>query len=279
MAEYYRPDTLKKAIKILEKPEKNLPLYYSPRAKNLHDWNADGLVDLSELELDTIRVKKNEVLIGSMVSLEKLAEDETISSNWDGVLSRAVLYSSTKAMRNLATIGGVILNPVNPPEITLVLLALDAMVVLTRAEGKDHKMPLSEFLTDGVDGLRKGLLIREISIPLHSRTHCVMERVSRTEKDTAIIAVVVRGDLTRKKAHNLRIAISGAAPTPQRFEAAEEIMAGSSFTVGRIDEAAKLVGEKAAPVADFRGSAEYRKAMAEVLTRRALITLRKMALA
>lgn len=276
MTVFYRPDTLKKTLKILGNRDQNcIPLYYPPRAKHLTQWGGDALVDLSALNLDTIKTKKSEMVIGSMVSLETIAKSEEISKIWDGVLSEAARISATYAMRNLSTIGGVLLNPLFPAEVILGLLTLDASVGILNSDAKEVKIPIEIFLQDGNPVLQKGALIKEVIIPLNSRTRCVMNRVSRTKSDASIVSVIVRGDLTRKKAHHLRIAIFGANPAPKRYHQAESVFEEDMLTVKTIDACIDKIKTETSPVSDFRSNAEYRSAMAETLTKRALTALRK----
>lgn len=273
---YYRPGSLKKALNLLNSAEKDIvPLYYPPRGKHLSDWGEKTLMDMSEAGLNEIKVQKKVIVIGSMVSLEELVSSEIIRGQWNGVLSRAASLSTTLASRNLATVGGVLLNPCNPPEVMTVLLALDAVVTLIQTDGKVVHVPVATFLSDGCPALPEKTLIRDITLPIHYRINCVMDRVSRTEKDTSIVCVVVRGNLTQKTVHDLRIAVSGANSAPKRFLSVEDMISEKAFTVTLINDAAKLVKDECEAVTDFRGSAEYRTEMAETLVRRALLTLRK----
>jgi carbon-monoxide dehydrogenase medium subunit len=67
-----------------------------------------------------------------------------------------------------------------------------------------------------------------------------------------------------------RIALGAVAPTPIRVPQAEAILAGRSLTDETIHEAAERAAEAAHPISDTRGSAEYRKEIVKVLTRRTL---------
>ena len=67
-----------------------------------------------------------------------------------------------------------------------------------------------------------------------------------------------------------RIALGAVAPTPVRVSRAEAILAGRALTEAAIEEAAERAMEAALPISDVRGSAEYRRALAKVLTRRSL---------
>jgi len=277
MMKYYRPETVKKTLKLLgSQTEVCTPLYFPPRAKHLSQWQGDALVDLSNLGLDTIKEKSKEIAIGSMVSFQTLAESEIIRNQWDGVLSEAAHLSATAAMRNLSTVGGVLLNPNFPAEVILVFLALDAVVVLLDENGKEMQIPIETFLNNGNPTLGRGMLIKEIILPIRKNIHCVMERVARSRSDMSIVSVVVKGELTQKVAHNIRIAVFGANPAPKRYHTAESYLTDEPLTYKSVEMIEAKMQDETEAVGDYRGSAEYRKAMAGLLTKRALISLKKM---
>ncbi|HOR56871.1 MAG TPA: FAD binding domain-containing protein [Flexilinea sp.] len=277
MMKYYRPETVKKTLKLLgSQTEVCTPLYFPPRAKHLSQWQGDALIDLSNLGLDTIKEKSKEIAVGSMVSFETLAKSEIIHNRWDGVLSEAAHLSATGAMRNLSTVGGVLLNPNFPAEVILVFLALDAMVVLLDENGKEVRIPIEAFLNDGKPTLERGMLIKEVILPIRKNIHCALERVSRSKSDGSIVSVVVKGELTQKTAHNVRIAVFGANPAPKRYHSAESYLSDKPFTYKLAESIEEKIQDETEAVGDYRGSAEYREAMAGVLTKRALISLKKM---
>ena len=67
-----------------------------------------------------------------------------------------------------------------------------------------------------------------------------------------------------------RIALAAVAPTPVRATAAEQSLEGQPLTPERIEQAAALAVEAARPISDQRGSAEFRRHLVRVLTRRTL---------
>ena len=95
-------------------------------------------------------------------------------------------------------------------------------------------------------------------------------RVARTPADEPIVAVVavveVNGDVVRQA----RVVLTGVWPEPVRLAQATEQLVGRPLDEDNIRAAAEAVEKEVAPRGDFRGSEEYRRAMAGVLTRRAL---------
>ena len=75
-----------------------------------------------------------------------------------------------------------------------------------------------------------------------------------------------RSSRPTRAASNVRIAITALSPTIRRVPEAERALVDS----GDVDEAAKLTATASSPIDDVRGSANYRRAMAEVIARRAI---------
>ena len=69
---------------------------------------------------------------------------------------------------------------------------------------------------------------------------------------------------------SVRLAMGLAGPTPRRIVAAEQFLQGKKATAETVAEAAEIAAQTVQPRSSFRASAEYRKDMARVLTRRAL---------
>ena len=89
--------------------------------------------------------------------------------------------------------------------------------------------------------------------------------------DIAVVGVgsylQIAGDNRVEKA---RVALASVAPTPVRARDAEEILEGNILTDDLLASAAVTAVESATPITDVRGSAEYRRELVKVLTRRTL---------
>ena len=96
--------------------------------------------------------------------------------------------------------------------------------------------------------------------------------IPRNEMDIAVVGAgaSVTLDKTRQKILSARIALGAVAPTPLFVEEAGQFLAGKAIIEENIHEAAIIAQEAARPISDLRGTAEYRKHLCAVLTRRAL---------
>ncbi len=273
MVNYYRPAGIAEALSLMASHGGEYVLMYQPpRAKHVTEWLSGDIIDLSNAGLDRISVENNELVIGSMVSIETLYQSEQIRDLADGLLSQAAKISATQAMRNLATLGGVLMNPVFPAEIILALLVLDAQVLITDSGSPETRIPIEKFVVDPQPKLPHGSLLAGVAVPLKEKRKGALERVARTRSDTSIVsvAVTVEGML-----NNPKIAIFGASPLPKRCHAAESVLTSHPWTEESVELCVGRIPEETQAVSDYRGSAEYRQAMAVVLARRALLSLKQ----
>jgi len=85
-----------------------------------------------------------------------------------------------------------------------------------------------------------------------------------------VVGVASQVTLANGVCSRARIALAAVAPTPVRATAAEQALEGQPLTPERIEHAAGLAVEAARPISDQRGSAEFRRHLVRVLTRRTL---------
>ncbi len=239
--EYHRPTTLADALALLQRRDRRLlPLAGGSRLIGLLETRAltdvDGVVDLAGLGLDTLAVHDGTLHIGATVTLTHLIEHPSAGSLADGLLRRAAMGEGPVNLRNVATVGGVIAAAEPDSEVYAALLALDARVTVQDLSGATTT-PLAQL------GPLQGL-VTAIHVPL-TTARGGHARVARTPADRPIVAA-----LAVATADGVRVALCGVAPRP--------ILAGTPL-------------DRVPPGRDdFKGSATYRRAMAEVMTQRAL---------
>ena len=97
-----------------------------------------------------------------------------------------------------------------------------------------------------------------------------MQTVARTPSDKSIVSVCAAARIEKNVARDVRIALGSVSETAVRASAAEQALEGQLLSDALIEDAARAATLGLTPRGDFRGSVEYRKEMAVVLTRRAL---------
>lgn len=270
--EYYRPGSHAEAVSLLAREDIDcLPLIIYPKPADPRSLGADAFVDLSLLGLNKLQVDPDGTLhIGSLVTIQQLVDDPTLSTGPLSLLSQGASLVATPGIRNLSTVWGALVAQEGPPETALALLALDAKIAIRKADESLLTFPLSQFLDRRPGSLAKTDLIMELILPSHRDSVSALERVSRTPRDEAIVAAAAvlhaeNGSFTR-----ITLAVAGAHVNPQRLPNVEKLLSGHALTPELLDQACSSVMESASPVSDFRGSAKYRRSMAGVIVRRVI---------
>lgn len=264
MQDYQRPNDLMTALRLLARPGYR-PLAGGTAAVGPVNADTIGLVDLSGLPLRFSRLESAGLVLGAMTPLEELLELPELLLAGGGVLGRAVERTGPPSLLARATLGGSLARPGRAPELVTALLALGATATVVRLHNSGLVRDIRE-----VGAIPRGGLIECITIPTNP-VHAGYERVSRTPRDlpaVAVVAAVALGGGGFVK--HVRIAACGVAPRPVRLAAAEAVLEGAAPIAAVLGRAAEAAAAAVKPPSDLRGSAEYRRHLAGVLTRRAL---------
>jgi CO/xanthine dehydrogenase FAD-binding subunit len=211
--------------------------------------------------------------IGAAVTARTLELDRAVRARFLSLAESGALVGSVQ-VRNLATLGGNLCNAAPSADMAPPLLALDAEAVITGPKG-ERRLPIAAFFT----GVRRTVLapdelLVELALPApaaHSGGN-YLRHTPRRELDIAVVGVASQLTLTNGVCTKVRIALAAVAPVPLRAPAAEQALEGQAVTPERIARAADLAVEAARPISDQRGSADFRRHLVRVLTRRTLAT-------
>lgn len=152
------------------------------------------------------------------------------------------------------------------PEWVAALLVLDARVVL---EGDDGPVELS--LEALLEGSSQGEIVT-LRVPLAAgeRLQWGTARVARTPADDAIVSAFASVGVANGVVQRARLALTGVSAEGVYLAGAANDLIDGALNEERIRHVADAVEQQVTPEGDFLGSAEYRRAMAGVLARRAL---------
>jgi carbon-monoxide dehydrogenase medium subunit len=148
-------------------------------------------------------------------------------------------------------------------------------VAVLKGRRKERETPLEKFFTGpGTTGLKDGEIFVRIEAPAlkaHSGGAYIKLGVRRAMEIALVgVAAMVRLDGKNGTVKDVRITLGAVAPTIIRAEGAEELVIGSSLDEEVLQAAGQAASKATKPISDVRCSADYRKDMANVLTRRAL---------
>ncbi len=261
---YYRPVDLPDAVaRLRDESVEAAPLLIGPRPPVGVFPDRPQLVDVLPLNLaEVAEAETGRLSLGAGLSLQTLIEHPRLSSLADGVLAEAARLAAHLGLRHVATLGGLLLGEAGPPEVELALLALEATVV-TLGQTR-QTTPLAHFRPTPRE------LPVAVTVAASARQHAALARVARSPLDQAIVATVAVLTVADGVCQEARLAVAGAGPRPFCLTAAQLGLAGQAWTPARGAAAAQAVQAAGQPAGDYRGSAEYRRAMAGVLAGRAL---------
>lgn len=271
---YHRPQRLDEALALLARIDRRTaPLAGGSRlVPQLQEAllgpasdAVDAVVDLADLGLNAIGLQtdadRSWLCVGATATLSAIADDPLCRALAGGILAQAAHDELPLNMRNTATVGGCIAShatadPGAASRLVLALAALDARAVI--AEGHEHlrTLPLMKVLADPGRAVGRGLII-ELRMPWPAESvGGGLAHVARTPSDHPLVAAVAV-----RTGRSACVAVGGIAREP---------------VVLHLDDAAAWERTLAQTLPgldtpdDFRGSAAYRRAMAVVVTRRAL---------
>jgi CO/xanthine dehydrogenase FAD-binding subunit len=233
----------------------------------------DFIVDIKRIkEMRELKFNaKSGLRLGAAVSCIDVAENADMQRHYPGLTEAAHLIGSLQ-IQNRASVGGNLCNGSPAADTTPALIALRARarIVGPRSE---REVPVEEFVVSpGRTVLKPGELLVQLLIPApaaHS-SDAYLRFIPRNEMDIAVVGVGASVTLSGDTVKAARIGLGAVAATPLFADKASESLVGKKLDENALAAAARLATEKASPIDDMRGTAEYRNHVTGVLTRRVL---------
>jgi CO/xanthine dehydrogenase FAD-binding subunit len=240
---------------------------------NMRLARPSALVDLNEIgTLAYVRSWDGGLALGAMTRDADL-EQATLAAQRLPLLVEATRHVGHPAIRNRSTIGGSIAHADPAAELPAVMLALDAELEARGTSGSRVIAARDFFKGPFQTSLVPGEILTEIRVPgLPPRSGSAFMEFARREGDYALVGVaaVVTLDEDGTMAA-ARLGLCSIAATPVRPTAAESLLKGQRPTLDAWNAAAEaVVAALNEPPSDIHGSADYRRHLAGVMTRRAL---------
>lgn len=229
------------------------------------------IVDLNRAaELAYIREENGRIRIGAMTR-QRTIEFSPLVKNRLPLLAAATRSVGHLPTRTRGTIGGSLAHADPAAEYPAVAAALDAELVI-RAGGSERVAHPAEFFQGLMTtALAPGEMLVEVRLPIAvPNSGWAFEEFSRRHGDFAIVGIAAVVAAEGERCRQARLAACGAGPIPVRLRGAEEILERGGLGERTLDEAAARAAELVDPGADLHASAEYRRHLTRVLTRRAL---------
>jgi len=234
----------------------------------------ERLVSLGRIpELLQLERSNGTLWIGAGVTVSAIAASATVDRD-AAALGQGARALGTPLIRNLATVGGNIGSARPAADLPPALIVYDAVLVLQSAAG-ERRLPIGEFFKGpGLTVAREDELITAvvIRVPEGCAGAGYLNLGVRKAQDCNIVnvAAFLALDERAETIRAARVALGSVGPTPLRSPSAEAALIGQKPTDAIFELAADAARRDCSPILDFRGSAEYRRDMVGVLTRRTL---------
>jgi carbon-monoxide dehydrogenase medium subunit len=232
----------------------------------------DRLVSLRRVaELATITTGDAQLRLGAMVTLRALIASPLVRAAAPALIEAASRVGNPR-VRSLATMGGAIAHADPRQDVPPVLLALGAHACLTGPAGR-RTVPMSEYFFGFMEtAAREDELITEVVVPVRAGTRMVYCRFTpNSYDDYPVVGVAVAASLARDgSVAAARIAVGGVDATAVLAAGAAQVLAGRRPERDVLAAAAAAAAAAVNPGEDRRGAADYKRAMTELWTRRAL---------
>ena len=228
-------------------------------------------------ELRGITEAEGDLRLGALVTHAELAAHSAIRERFTALADASAIVGS-HATRAQGTLGGNLMNASPAMETGGPLMCFDASVTLRSANGERTVLVTDLFSGPGATVAAPEELLVAVGVPaLGSRAGSAYVRLEyRRQMEIAVVGATAVVELEGESVGTARVAITALAPTIRRVPAAETALARSTGEDGAVAAAARAAAEAATPISDVRASERYRRAMAEVISRRAIdIALRR----
>jgi carbon-monoxide dehydrogenase medium subunit len=235
--------------------------------------NLEYLIDINDLhdELGYITVEADRIRVGAMTRHRELLESAELLAAFP-IFRDAEQVIADPVVRNRGTIGGSLCQADPSEDLSAVCTTLDATCVIRSSSG-ERVVTMEDFYQGPYEtAVGDAEMLIEIRIPIRPGGSSAYAKVERRAGDWAVVssgaAVWMDGDLIS----DARVGLAAVGPNTTGIPAISAALRGHAPSEELYAEAGRIASESCSPATDMRGSADYKRHLADELTRR---TLRK----
>jgi carbon-monoxide dehydrogenase medium subunit len=274
--EYHVPKTLEEALRLVERHGDEAKLLAGGHSllplMKLRLAAPRYVIDLGRLRgMSYIREEEGHIAIGAMTTHADVEASELLRAKCPLLPETAAAIGDLQ-VRNRGTLGGSLAHADPAADYPAAILALDAEIVVASTAGTRAIAARGFFVDMLTTQLRPGEILSQVRIPLFApRTGTAYCKLHQPASGFAIVGAAARVTVSKGgKIEDLAVGITGVGPKAYRAEAVEKALRGKKVTPKLLADAARRAADGVEPLADLHASAEYRREMAAVFTRRAL---------
>jgi len=234
----------------------------------------DMIIGLKKIRgLDRISFdKKKGLTIGATALLADVASHPYILKKYPAIAC-AAQETATVQIRNMGTVGGNLCNAAPSADNAPTLIAMNSEVSLVGPKG-ERQLPLDQFfIGPGLTAMEQGEILTSIFVPLPplSSGTAYKHISARGKVDISAVGVGTMVFMNGDICNDARIVLGAVAPVPMRAVKTEKLIKGKKLTRQLAERAGVQASKESNPITDVRATAEYRRSMVTVLTKRALM--------
>ncbi len=229
------------------------------------------LVDIGRIgDLSYIREEDGRVAIGALTTHHDIEFSELLKNKLP-LLTSAASQIGDPQVRNRGTIGGAAAHADPFGDFPACLLALDAEFTAVGPRGERSIAARDFFVDTFTSSLEPNEILREIRIPTPPPgSRGTYLKFSRRSQDWAIVAVAAQVRVTGHEVTQVAVGLTGMGSRPIRASGVEQALRGKAGHDDELRAAAERAVDGTDPQQDLNASPDYRRHLAQVLTRRAL---------
>ena len=273
--DYYRPTNLSEAVALLASFDADARLLAGGHSlipmMKLRLATPSHLIDLAAVkELRGVSAAGGDIVIGAMTTQHELIASELLAARLPIVKETALLIADPQ-VRYVGTLGGNVANGDPGNDMPALMMCLGAVYVLRGKDGERRIAARDYYQGAYATAARPDEILTEVRIAPPPAGHgYAYEKLKRKVGDYATAAAGVVLTVANGVVATCSIGLTNVADTALFAQGAAQAVVGSKLDKATLARASAAAEAIATPAADGRGSAEYRRKMAGVMTARAL---------
>lgn len=230
------------------------------------------VIDLGKItSLRGVRDDGDAIVVGAMTQHSVVGSDPLVAEH-AALVSKAVEHLADVQIRHRGTFGGALAHADPAGDLGAPALALGAQFVI-QGPGGTRTVPAEEFFVDLFEtAIGEDEILTEVRLPKHTGWGAHYEKFVRVAHQWPIVAVAAAVRVDGGTIAEARVGLTNMGNTPIRAHAVEQALVGQPATPDGVRDAAARAAEGTNPPSDLNGDADYRRHLATVLTRRAVLT-------
>lgn len=229
------------------------------------------LVDINRIpELSGIEADGEDLRVGALTRHHALETSELVRERLP-VLAEAMKHVAHLAIRNRGTIGGSLAHADPAAELPMMAVLLEARITVAGPDGS-HEIDAADLFEAALSTtLGEDQMVTAVRFPALPAGHgWGFEEVAQRAGDFALAAAAAIVTRRGESCGEVRLALMGVGETPLRITDAEKLLSGRALDAAALDDVAAAVAGAIEPMSDLHASADYRRHLARVLSKRVL---------